>query len=311
MKQSIAIVTLSITLLTLLVACGGNAAPTETPGLAQPTAQELKQAGQGLFDTFSASIKSKDAAALHAIFVSDIRERCTVEQMQASMISGESSFPNAEVKTVFLDLENPSSALMQLALRDQPNDGSVGLAAGFAFAFPFPMLMEDGAWRLSFPALVMVAEEACPFAEQSSQSGSVTATAQRIQATPQAALPSLAPPTGVQTISSGSGGGNGEYSATVLLKTEMPVDVLMDYYRNHVLQPNWELQNEMMDEGVAALTWTFLDEASQPGFGALVVAQSGEGQKRVRLWMGGSSAFQPFALPEGHEPPVPAATIPN
>ena len=57
----------------------------------------------------------------------------------------------------------------------------------------------------------------------------------------------------------------------------------MDYYRNHVWQPNWELQNEMMDEGVAALTWTFLDEASQPGFGALVVAQSGEGQKLVRL----------------------------
>ena len=73
----------------LLVACGAKATPTATPGLALPTAQELKQAGQELFDTFSASIQSADAAALHGIFVADLRERCTAEQIQESLLSSE------------------------------------------------------------------------------------------------------------------------------------------------------------------------------------------------------------------------------
>ena len=71
MKRLFTIAVLTVSLLTLLAACGGEATPTATPGLAQPTAQELKQAAQELWDTFSASTQTRDgAAALHGIFIS-------------------------------------------------------------------------------------------------------------------------------------------------------------------------------------------------------------------------------------------------
>ena len=84
-KRSLTISIFVSSILVLLSACGGESLPTATPGLAQPTAQELKQAGQELFDTFSASIATGDAAGLHGIFVADIRERCTVEQSAGSV----------------------------------------------------------------------------------------------------------------------------------------------------------------------------------------------------------------------------------
>ncbi len=124
----------------LLAACGAEATPTATPGLVLPTAQELKRAGQELFDTFSASIETRDADALHGIFVADLRERCTVEQMRQSLASGDALSTNAEVRTVFLDLEDPSRALMQVALLDQPESNLEAIASGLAFAFPFPMV---------------------------------------------------------------------------------------------------------------------------------------------------------------------------
>ena len=149
MKRLFTIAALTVSLLTLLAACGKEATSTATPGLAQPTAQELKQAAQELWNTFSASIQTRDAAALHGIFVADLREQCTVEQMQKSLASGEVALPNAEVRTVYLDSEDPSNALMQLAMLNQPGGNLEALALGFIFAFPLPMAREEGEWRLS------------------------------------------------------------------------------------------------------------------------------------------------------------------
>ena len=42
MKRLFTIAVLTISLLALLAACGKEATPTATPGLAQPTAQDLK-----------------------------------------------------------------------------------------------------------------------------------------------------------------------------------------------------------------------------------------------------------------------------
>ena len=102
MKRLLTIAALTFALLTLLAACGGEATPTGTPGPAQPTAQELKQAGQELWNTFSASTQTLDsAAALHGIFIADIRERCTIEQTQKTLWSGGAAFPDIEVGVSF------------------------------------------------------------------------------------------------------------------------------------------------------------------------------------------------------------------
>ena len=310
MKHPFTIAAFTLSLLALLVACGGESLPTATPGLAQPTAQDLKQAGQQLFDTFSASIQTRDAAALHGIFVADLRERCTVEQMRETLASGDAPFPNVEVKTVFLDLENPSRAIMQLAMLDQPDGGMEALAAGFAFAFPFPMEREEGGWRLNFPALAMAPIEGCPFAGDSGEEGTITQGQRRVDATPQPAFLRLEPPPGARSIGSSSGGGRGEYNASVLLRTDMALAALLEHYRQQVLQPDWKVQQETMDEGLAALTWTLRDEADQPWFGVLLITPAEEGAW-VRLWMGGGEGVQTFVFPEPQEPPVPAPSRPN
>ncbi len=90
MQRPFTIAVLTFSLLALLVACGKEATPTATPGPASATAKELKQAGQELWDIFSAPTETLDAAAaLHGILIADIRERCTIEQMQETLASGE------------------------------------------------------------------------------------------------------------------------------------------------------------------------------------------------------------------------------
>ena len=304
MKRLFTIAVLTISLLALLAACGKEATPTATPGLAQPTAQDLKQAAQELWETFSASANTRNAAPLHGIFIADIRERCTVEQMQETLWSGEGAFPDIEVRSVFLDLEDPSRALMQLAPLDQPEGNSQaegnlqGIASGFAFSFPFPLVREEGEWRLGFPILGLGSEEGCPFAGSSSQEEQIAVAPRQLDATPQPAFPRLAPPSGVRSIGGGSGGGRGEYNASVLLVTDMTLAALLDHYRQQVFQPDWKVQQETMDEGLAALTWTLRDEANQPWLGVLLTTPAEEGTW-VRLWLGGGAGVQTFVFPEG------------
>ncbi len=305
----------------LLVACGAEATPTATPGLALPTAQELKQAGQELFDTFSASIQTRDAAALHGIFVADLRERCTVEQMQDSLAAGEVPFPNAEVRTVFLDLEDPSRALMQLALLDQPEGNMEALASGFAFAFPFPMVQEKGEWRLSFPFLAIAPVEGCPFAEdfdqQASERSASTATATPTFSTPyqlpahleeflqrppkpeenyEPYLPDIAPPAGLKyakEFRSRSRGGDIdlgsllEFSFQAYLITDKAPGILEEHYRERLLGRGWHLEDQAGTPAVALSAWTFRDDHGEQFHGFLVVRSLKE-HKRVELsvvWM--------------------------
>lgn len=160
---------LTFSLLALLVSCGKEATPTAIPGPASPSAQEL-------WDTFSAPTQTlAGAAALHGIFIADIRERCTIDQMQETIWRGEAPFPNIGVISVFLDLEDTSRALMQLTLLDQA-EASEAHASGFAFAFPFPLVREKGEWRLGFPILANSSQEGCPFSGSSSNVEEVSVT---------------------------------------------------------------------------------------------------------------------------------------
>ena len=96
----------------------------------------------------------------------------------------------------------------------------------------------------------------------------------------------------------------------MLLVTDMTLAALLDHYRQQVFQPDWKVQQETMDEGLAALTWTLRDEADQPWFGVLLISLAEEGMW-VRLWMGGGAGVQTFVLPEPQEPRVPSTGSPN
>ncbi len=84
----------------------------------------------------------------------------------------------------------------------------------------------------------------------------------------------------------------------MLLRTDMTLAALLEHYRQQVLQPEWTVQQEIMDEGLATLTWTLRDEADQPWFGVLLITLAEEGVW-VRLWMGGGAGVQTFAFPDG------------
>ena len=132
----------------------------------------------------------------------------------------------------------------------------------------------------------------------------------QIEATPQPAFPRLEPPPGARANHIGSGGGRGEYNASVLLTTDMTLAALLEHYREQVLQPDWEVQKETMDEDLAALTWTLRDEADQPWFGVLLITPAEEGMW-VRMWMGGGAGIQTFIFPDGREAPIQAPIRPN
>ena len=76
----------------------------------------------------------------------------------------------------------------------------------------------------------------------------------------------LAPPPGVQALIRVTIDGQdpaehhaGEYKAYMLLETDMPLSMLMEHYQRQVVQPGWEVQQEVVTEGLAVLTWTFHD----------------------------------------------------
>ena len=309
---------IALVIFTLLaVACSSGAAttPSPIPEATQtidpdlPTAQELKQSSRELFSAFFTAIEDQDADVLHGLLTADIRERCTPEQVQQSLGPEDEFFPELEVKAVFLDLEDPNTALVQVSLLEEPEAGLAGMAASVATIFPFPMVQEDGQWRLSFPFFPK--GEDCPFDDGSSQEESATVTPAPpwLASIPHPVFLGLVPPPGVDAIVSSSGGGGGEYNASVLLGTDMTLAVLLEYYRAQVLQPDWKVQQETMDEDLAALTWTFRDGEGFQWFGVLLVASAEEGLRWVRLWSG-SAAEGPMraVAAEPPQPPVPAPT---
>ena len=90
----------------------------------------------------------------------------------------------------------------------------------------------------------------------------------------------------------------------MLLVTNMTLVALLEHYRHQVLQPHWKVQQETMDERLAASSWTLRDEADQLWFGVLLITPSEE-RMWVRLWPAGGGGVQTFVFPEGRERPVP------
>ena len=144
-RLKVAILVLTLLLILGAVACGGNGAATPTPGPKLPTAQELKQAAEDLFTAVSAAAAAQDAAAFLELMPASVRELCTAEQLQEPFASDDATFPEVEVTSVLVDLEDPDQALVRVKLRIDPQERSLeGLATAFITAFPFPMVREEG-----------------------------------------------------------------------------------------------------------------------------------------------------------------------
>jgi hypothetical protein len=208
---------------------------------------------------------------------------------------------------------------MELALLDQPTGNLQGIDSGFAFSFPFPLVREEGEWRLGFPTLAIVTEPGCPFAQnpgqQASERSASTATAtptfsfsqgplpahlqEFLQRPPspdwnyEPYLPEIAPPAGLKYVAVSSGAstrGAGsllELNFQASLITGKDPAILEEHFREQLLGRGWHLEDQAGTPAVALSAWTFRDDHGEQFHGFLVVRSLKE-HKRVELsvvWM--------------------------
>ena len=272
-----------------------------------PDAEEVRTAAGDLFAAVGAALAANDTETFYGLMVAQLRERCTLEEVRAGLASGEASFPEVDVRAVYVDLEDHHRAVAQLAVPEEP-EGMAGLGAALAVAFPWPIAREDGVWRFDLPSLF--AFEGCPYGaadqpiEQTDGPWLLPEGETEVEmpwAVPPPATvpvagvepPRLEPPPGVNMPGAGSISGHGEASAYAVLETDTTLADLLEYYRRRTLKPDWVVQQETITEDLAALTWSFHDEAGSPWFGVLLVSPAGDRTRVVRVWMAGGSPELP------------------
>ncbi len=67
------------------------------------------------------------------------------------------------------------------------------------------------------------------------------------------------------------------------LETNESAGAALKHYRDHLVDPSWDIQGEDRESEVAWLIWKAHDSEDNLWFGSLVATPSGEG--RVRVWL--------------------------
>ena len=188
-----------------------------------------------------------------------------------------------------------------------------GRLAGVLSAFPFPIGKEDGRWRISFRSFLPEGED-CPFTDQGS---SATATpSQRLERAyvptfsgleEQDGFSGLQPPPEIDSQGHSIGSGDGQLESMVRLETEMTPAELLQYYRDQLAQPNWEIRDEHVADYAAWLTWTVRDDTGNLWLGLLMTGTAEVGRQRVRLSLVTAAEVDIgfFPPPRPPEPAVP------
>ena len=285
-----------------MIGCGSPAADSD----------ELKLVSQQLFDAFATATSEGDSGALYELLTPDITGRCTVEQVDGTLGSEDGGFGlgNLKVTEVFLSVDSADRAYVRLELQD---DSEFGQCIGLP-AFPFPIVRDEGRWLLSIPYLPE--GDGCPFARETIGQ-SATAQPETIGPPDPIGLgldfTGLTAPPGDQSHGGGWGGGEGEFSASILLETETTAADLLQHYRSELAQPRWTFQSEHLEADSAWTTWSIRDDSDRLWLAALFAGRAEGGLQRVRFWAvtGASidvlSGFNSGIDNDGSRPPVPAA----
>ena len=131
-----ALVILLSALLTLL-ACEPTAMPTPTAGIGSaatevvmpPTTEapvaerdgddDVQGQVRQLFDTWNRALRERDAALFHSVLTRELAGRCGLEELQSWLDQHERFFEELEVRTVFLDVADPSRAYAEIIARQR------------------------------------------------------------------------------------------------------------------------------------------------------------------------------------------------
>ena len=90
---------------------------TEAPVADRDGDDEIKNAVQLLFDSWNRALVERDAALFHSLLTRELAGSCELAGLQSWLDQGEGFFAEAEVRSVFLDVADPSRALVEIIAR--------------------------------------------------------------------------------------------------------------------------------------------------------------------------------------------------
>ncbi len=145
------------------------AATAQPPPSTRSPRLRSKKTAVELFDDWLEATESRDAADVLGLLSSNITEGCTVEDLEQFFQRSRNTFtyPEMRVKDVFVAARDPDRAFMTMELAGEPQPGEQGVRDAYLAAIPYPIIREDGLWRmlLQFP----VVGEGCLFVGSSSR----------------------------------------------------------------------------------------------------------------------------------------------
>ena len=124
-----------------------------TPAAGPQSTAEIEKAAVELFDDWIEANKKHDASAVLSLLSQKFAESCTVEQMEQFFEISDKAFtyPDMAVKDVFVALGNTEEAIMSMELLGEPQPGEQGLRDAYVASIPYPIVKQDGRWRMVLP----------------------------------------------------------------------------------------------------------------------------------------------------------------
>ena len=304
-------------LLTLL-ACGPTATATPTPAstvelepaatdVATPAAteapvaegdgdDEIRDAVQQLFDTWNLSRRERDAALFHSILTRELAESCELEEIQSWLDQGEMLLGEVEVRSMFLDVADPSRAYAEIPLGDS------GGQPELSFIYPWPVALEDGKWRAGLPTLLSgLPSGRCPFMASSPPPGpdgrerdfpqvpglDLERRGDVLAAVSGTRVLHGSYRTGNSASSFNSGGSmapnDNQINIYAELETDSATAEVARLYRDGLMHPSWDIIDEGSSGDFGWFSWTVLDGEGRLWHGRLVVVPFHEGWKQIWL----------------------------
>ena len=163
--KAILLILLLPALMLLLVSCGGSQPESTSAQVSTgeqhpvPQGTELLETVGHLWDSLSDAKENEDAEEVYTRLSSDLRDRCSLEDVENWLPAAGFFFFFDGVMAVFLDADNPHRGVAEMAGEVISPEGERG-----AMGILMPMVWEEDDWRLVWPMDDPLAK-GCPFAQ--------------------------------------------------------------------------------------------------------------------------------------------------
>ena len=125
--------------------------------------EAIRLALTGLFADVNAALRESDGAALYDTLAAGVTELCTIEDLQLALEAEETSLLQAEVDRVFVDVDTPDRAFVQLTYTgEEIGELSEAMLSALLPLVHWPVVQEGDAWRLGLPFLEQLTGEVLP-----------------------------------------------------------------------------------------------------------------------------------------------------